>query len=141
MPNPNLHAIPKTGLGVQILADLFDCTADINSVDAVRKAALAAARLGKVTVVREVTHHFAPHGVSCVLVLAESHMALHTWPEHGYIAVDLFTCDQQIEGETIIRNLADTFGSEHFTSETKPRGLPTDVSEPSRLPDLMTSDD
>lgn len=44
------------------------------------------------TIIRRTGHHFSPYGVTAVVVIAESHLAVHTWPEHGYAAVDLFTC-------------------------------------------------
>ena len=47
--------------------------------------------MGRATIVRDVFHQFSPHGISGVVVIAESHLAIHTWPEHGYAAVDLFS--------------------------------------------------
>lgn len=44
------------------------------------------------TVVNSFIHKFEPHGISAVLILAESHLAVHTWPEHYYMHFDIFTC-------------------------------------------------
>jgi len=126
--SPHYNAIPTSGLGSQTLADLFECASDINSIDLIRKAALEAAKLGNITVVKEVTHEFAPHGISCVLVLAESHMALHTWPEYGYVSIDLFTCDSSIESEKIIQNLKSTLKADRVESRTFSRGVPPNLS-------------
>ncbi len=57
---------------------------------------LEAAAAAKVTVLGTVKHHFTPHGASVVVLVAESHLSIHTWPEHGYAAADLLTC-----GETL----------------------------------------
>jgi len=80
-------------LGRQVLLELYDCDAEALSDEALlREAFLDAARLAGATVVTDVFHRFSPYGVSGVVVIAESHLSVHTWPEHGYAAVDLFTC-------------------------------------------------
>lgn len=56
-----------------------------------------AAKRSGATIVDEVFHLFNPHGVSGVVVIAESHLAIHTWPEYGYAAVDLFTCGEEVD--------------------------------------------
>jgi S-adenosylmethionine decarboxylase proenzyme len=72
---------------------------------------LAAARKGKATIVQDVFHQFSPHGVSGVVVISESHFAIHTWPEYGYAAVDLFTCTQTIQVDEIEIYLRTAFNS------------------------------
>ena len=44
------------------------------------------------TVVSSHFHQFSPYGISGVVIIQESHLTLHTWPEYGYAAVDVFTC-------------------------------------------------
>ena len=53
---------------------------------------LQAAEAAGATIVQSVFHRFSPHGVTGVVVVAESHLSIHTWPEYGYAAVDFFTC-------------------------------------------------
>jgi S-adenosylmethionine decarboxylase len=78
--------------GTHLLADLWGaCRLDdpvyINT--ALREAAQAAGA----TILHSHFHHFSPNGgVSGVVVLAESHISIHTWPEHGFAAVDIFMC-------------------------------------------------
>lgn len=85
-------------LGRQILAEFFQCDSEIlNSVDAVKMFMQEAAAISQAHVVQSVFHLFNPHGVSGVVVIAESHFAIHTWPEYGYAAVDLFTCGEQVD--------------------------------------------
>jgi S-adenosylmethionine decarboxylase len=53
------------------------------------------------TIVKEVFHNFSPYGVSGVIVITESHVAIHTWPEHGYAAVDIFSCSDKLDHRAI----------------------------------------
>lgn len=118
------HKIPTTGLGHQFIADIYDCQADISDPELVRTVALDAAKIGNATIIKEVTHEFSPHGLSCVLVISESHIALHTWPEHGYVAVDIFTCDLSVDGHKIIDYIKTQLNAERATTEHIRRGLP-----------------
>jgi len=67
----------------------------LNDAALLRQALLTFCAAVQLTVLAEAVHRFTPQGVTAVLVLAESHVALHTWPEHGQAAVDLFSCRPQ----------------------------------------------
>jgi len=85
-------------LGTHLLVEYYDCNKEIlNNLDEIRKYMLKAARECGATVVNDVFHLFNPHGVSGVVVIAESHLAIHTWPEYGFAAVDLFTCGNDVD--------------------------------------------
>lgn len=85
-------------LGRHLLTEFYGCDRDIlNDVDQVRKGMEEAALRSGATIVDVVFHLFNPHGVSGVVVIAESHLAIHTWPEYGYAAVDLFTCGEEVD--------------------------------------------
>ncbi len=58
-----------------------------------RESVIEACNAGNLTVLDVLVHEFSPHGVTLVALLAESHLSIHTWPEHGYAAVDVFACD------------------------------------------------
>jgi len=81
-------------LGEHLLADLYDCpAAALADAAGVEQALYAAARAAGAQVLAGHFHHFGPgQGVTGVLLLAESHISIHSWPEHGYAAVDLFLC-------------------------------------------------
>ncbi|MGF1571313.1 MAG: polyamine aminopropyltransferase [Nodosilinea sp.] len=80
-------------LGRHILVEFFGCSSDIlNDVPLIESSMVAAAKEAGATVISSVFHHFSPFGVSGVVVIQESHLAIHTWPEYRYAAVDLFTC-------------------------------------------------
>jgi spermidine synthase len=66
----------------------------MNDVAGIERDMVAAAQKAGATVINSTFHHFSPWGVSGVVVIQESHLAIHTWPEYGYAAVDLFTCGE-----------------------------------------------
>ncbi|WP_037572651.1 adenosylmethionine decarboxylase, partial [Spirochaeta cellobiosiphila] len=102
-------------LGQQFVVDLYDCNPDIIShVDGVRSALLKAAELSGAHIVDNVFHQFSPYGVSGVVVIAESHLAIHTWPEHSYCAVDYFTCSKDIDWQRAFESLKEDFESSSY---------------------------
>jgi S-adenosylmethionine decarboxylase proenzyme len=97
-------------IGRHILADLYECDPlvldDVARVEAaLREAALAA----KATVVGAAFHRFVPQGASGVLLVAESHLSVHTWPEHGFAAADLFTCSATLDADAALAVLQRAF--------------------------------
>ena len=82
-----------TTLGRHVLLDLRDCDrSKLDDLPFLRETMLTAAEAVGATVINDIFHQFSPQGVTGVLAIAESHLCIHTWPEHGYAAVDIFTC-------------------------------------------------
>ncbi|MEL7530597.1 MAG: adenosylmethionine decarboxylase [Bacteroidota bacterium] len=80
-------------LGRHLLVELYECKPEIlDDVIAVEQLMERAAKAAEATIINLTFHHFSPYGVSGVIVIQESHLAIHTWPESRYAAVDLFTC-------------------------------------------------
>ena len=85
-------------LGRHILSEFYDCDNEIlNDPERIELYMKRAAIECGATIVNSVFHSFNPHGVSAVVVIAESHLAIHTWPEYGYAAVDVFTCGNTVD--------------------------------------------
>src|SRR5438132_580002 len=83
-----------------LLVELFDCDPDvINNLEAVKGALIEAAKRAQATIVDVVFHEFNPFGISGVVVIAESHLSIHTWPEYRYAAVDIFSCGGVLQSE------------------------------------------
>ena len=83
----------RSTIGRHLLAELHGCDAEIlNDPERLRPLMLEAAQRAQAQVIGEVTRRYAPQGVTCLLVLAESHFSLHTWPEARYAAADFYTC-------------------------------------------------
>jgi S-adenosylmethionine decarboxylase proenzyme len=84
-------------LGKHIILEMKGCCKEtINNVDAVRDILTKATEAMRATLVDVVCHRFSPHGVTGVAILAESHISVHTWPEYGYVAVDIFICGNAV---------------------------------------------
>ncbi|MBY0405728.1 MAG: adenosylmethionine decarboxylase [Cyanobacteria bacterium] len=85
-------------LGRHVLVELYNCNESfLNDLWFIEKLMNQAAIACKATIVESCFHRFMPHGVSGVVVIAESHLAIHTWPEFQYASVDLFTCGDEID--------------------------------------------
>lgn len=85
-------------LGRHILVEFIGCDPEVmNDVSAIETAMVNAAQKAGATVIQSTFHHFSPFGVSGVVVIQESHLAIHTWPEYQYAAVDLFTCGESVD--------------------------------------------
>jgi S-adenosylmethionine decarboxylase len=111
-------------LGQHLLLDLFDCDAKaIGSLQIVKTSMLEAARRACATVVNTVFHEFSPCGVSGVVVIAESHLAIHTWPEQRYAAVDIFTCGDVLEPKVAADYLQQLLGATQVSLVQFERGI------------------
>jgi len=111
-------------LGRHVLVEFYDCDRDkLNNLEFIQETMVKAAESAKATVVDSVFHEFSPHGVSGVVVIAESHLAIHTWPEYGYAAVDLFTCGDEVDPWDSFFYLNNEFGAESNTTMELKRGL------------------
>lgn len=105
--------LSPSSLGRHLLVELTGCRAALlEDVEHVRRSMVAAAEASGALVVGETFHHFSPHGVSGVVVISESHLAIHTWPEYGFAAVDLFTCGESVDPWAAFDALKQSFQSE-----------------------------
>ncbi len=111
-------------LGKHLLLELKDCDREVlNDISFLRGILLAAASEAGATVLGESFHQFNPHGVSGVVIIAESHLFIHTWPECGYAAVDIFTCGDTVQPEKAAQKLIRELGAKsHSILEIK-RGI------------------
>ncbi len=112
-----------SALGRQILAEFYDCAPEIlNDIQRIERTMVDAA-LEAGAEVREVAFHkFSPQGVSGVVVISESHLAIHTWPELGYAAVDVFTCGDVVDPWVSCNYLKEHFAADRMTAQEILRG-------------------
>jgi S-adenosylmethionine decarboxylase len=111
-------------LGRQILVEFYDCDRNVlDNEGLIREILLEGVRRSGATIISDTFHTFSPHGVSGVIVIAESHVTIHTWPEHGYAAIDIFTCGETIEPWVIQKYLERQFRAQNVSSMELKRGL------------------
>ena len=126
MPAPPLSAalvVPPAYLGHQIMAEFYDCPAErLKGPELIEKVMREAAEACGATIVNSVFHHFNPYGVSGVVIISESHLAIHTWPEYGYAAVDVFTCGTEVNPADAVAYLAEHLGAKHHSFNEINRG-------------------
>ncbi|MBH9310419.1 adenosylmethionine decarboxylase [Pseudomonas aeruginosa] len=115
---------PITVLGKQLVIELFDCVDQrFDDIQWIEESMLEAARQANATIITSAFHKFSPIGISGVVVIAESHLAIHTWPEYGYAAVDVFTCGDVLDGAQAVRVLSERLGSRRHLISSMDRGL------------------
>ncbi len=111
-------------LGKLLLLELKDCNQEVlNDLGFLKSALLSAASECGATVLGESFHQFNPQGVSGVVVIAESHLFIHTWPEYGYAAVDIFTCGNSVQPEKAAELLIEKLGASNHSTIEVPRGI------------------
>lgn len=109
--------------GKHILAEYFECECTyLDSEQAIREVMLEAASASGATIVGNIFHHFSPQGVTGVVVIAESHLAIHTWPEFRYASVDLFTCGSHLDPWVGFEYLKERLQSRKWVSKEIIRG-------------------
>lgn len=114
------------GLGVHLMLELNQCNEKLlNDLAYVRQAMVKAAEAVGAHVIGESFHQFSPQGVTGILAISESHLCIHTWPEYGYAAADIFTCGANIEPQRAAQVLIDEFHSKQPALTELHRGIVT----------------
>jgi len=113
-----------TALGKHLLLELMDCNHDLlNDVEYLRKVLSDVARQIGATVIKDSFYQFTPQGVSGVIIIAESHISVHTWPEYNFAAVDVFTCGDVIQPKDAVKPLAEKLKAKSTTYIELNRGI------------------
>ena len=114
----------KVTLGTQWIVELYGCDeARLSRVPAVERILLEGAKRAGVKIVSYGFHQFQPYGVSGMIIIEESHISIHTWPEYRYAAVDLFFCSKDADPEALIAHLKEAFQAQEIKTHTIERGL------------------
>ena len=109
-------------------AELYRADAKkLNDEVFVRRALIEAAEQAKATLIEVRTHAFHPQGVTGFALLAESHISIHTWPEHCYAAVDAFTCGEVTDPELACLHMAYVFNASSYALTSVERANPTSL--------------
>ena len=112
--------------GRHIIVELSDCDPNVlGDLNKVKDILVRAAIEAKAQVMEVAFHKFSPQGVSGVVVIAESHLSVHTWPECNYAALDIYTCGETTDPWSACSFVQDGFKSQKISSSVIERGIPT----------------
>ena len=116
-------------IGRHLIAEYYGCNLErINDVEFIETRMRQAANLIGATVMGTSFHRFEPHGVSGTVVISESHLSIHTWPENGYVAVDIYTCGG-LDPRPGFEFLARELGSDSTRQQEILRGIPEELDD------------
>ena len=111
-------------LGRHLLLELYECSSEIlNNLETVKTALVEAVKRAEATIIDVVFHEFNPFGISGVVVIAESHLSIHTWPEYRYAAVDIFSCGDSLKPAAAATYLVEQFGASRASCVEVKRGV------------------
>ena len=120
----------EPSLGSHLLIEMFGCKGELlEKENHVGQAMMDAATDSKATIVADSFHEFKPYGVSGAVIIQESHYTIHTWPEHGYAAVDLFYCGGTVLVHRAVETLRERFQPERIKFLVVRRGVQSEVSK------------
>lgn len=118
----------EPSLGSHLLIELYGCRGELlEREDYVGDVMRACAVESKATVVAQSFHEFKPYGVSGAVIIQESHYTIHSWPEHGYAAVDLFYCGGTVQVHRAVEVLRERFEPTRIKFLVVRRGLQSEV--------------
>ncbi len=124
-----------TTIGSHCILEMYECpSAILDDLDRISEALAGAAKVAKSTLLSQTAHRFEPQGVTALGLLAESHISVHTWPELGYAAADVFTCGEHCLPEAACEHLAKALQAGRHELRRIERGLEAQTPMPQRAP-------
>ena len=127
-------------VGKHCILELYGCdSARLDDEAFLRDTITAAAKRAGATLLNLITHAFEPQGVTGLALLAESHISIHTWPESGYAAVDVFTCGDHTMPERACHVLRDELGAGRNKLTSFRRETPVALLESERDPQFAVA--
>ena len=122
-------------VGKHCILELYDCDkSKLDDEAFLRTTITTAAKRAGATLLNLITHRFEPQGVTGLALLAESHISIHTWPETGYAAVDVFTCGDHTMPESACEHLRTELGARKHALRSFLRETPAAIAEAERTP-------
>jgi S-adenosylmethionine decarboxylase len=111
-------------LGTHIVCELSGCNPEaLTDVDAVHRMMIEAATAARATIMESAFYRFQPQGVSGTVILAESHLSIHTWPERGYAAMDFYTCGDHTDPWLACQHAAEALSAKSMLTTEFKRGI------------------
>jgi S-adenosylmethionine decarboxylase len=114
----------KSTVGRHLIAELFNCDKQIlTDVNKIREIFIQAVKEANMRVVAAHFHRFKPYGVSGMVIVAESHLSIHTWPEHGYAAIDIYVCGDEADPWKAYKIIVEELKAKQITALELKRGI------------------
>ena len=130
-----LQSSSSENIGRHCILELYQCDhVKLNDEAFIRTTITSSAKIAGATLMNLVTHSFKPQGVTGLALLAESHISIHTWPEIGYAAIDVFTCGDHTMPEKACKLLLNDFMAKHFSFKNIVREIPSGIQTLHREP-------
>jgi len=127
-------------LGLHILADLYGVEAErIDRVEDIRDLLETAVKVANLTKISSHYYQFQPHGATGVVLLAESHISIHTWPEHGLATVDVYTCGDPTKAYRAMEYIISTLEPKRVDKQVHERGIVGEKEQSEELRSLLIS--
>lgn len=125
MPKEEIAKYPlKQPLQVkQLLVDLYKCSADLNDETKILTLLTEASKKAGAHVLQASVHRFSPMGCSVVVILKETHISLHTWPEFGFAALDIFLCGESLDPYVAWELIKEELKPQDFELKELPREI------------------
>jgi len=84
-------------LGRHLIVEFYNCDGNfLNDIKKIKEILIGGAKYAKATIIKVVFHKFSPYGVTGIIIIAESHISLHTWPEYSFASIDIYTCGSKV---------------------------------------------
>ena len=115
-------------LGTHLIAEFWDAK-DIENSKKIEEILVGAVKAAKCTPLEFAVHKFSPQGITGVIILAESHIAIHSWPEYHYVAVDVFTCGSEAMPYKAIEYLKNEFQPKRVDFQEIKRGATNQIKD------------
>jgi S-adenosylmethionine decarboxylase len=119
-------------LASHIIGELFSTSENIDNLKFIKKVLIEAAKKAGLTILNSKFHRFKPQGVSGFIMISESHLSIHTWPESGYVAIDVFTCGEPSQCRTAYEYIVSMLKPSYHTEIEIKRGRFNEHKEPEK---------
>jgi len=125
-------------LGLHILADLYGVEAEkIDRVEDIRELLEGAVKHANLTKISSHYYQFQPHGATGVVLLAESHISIHTWPEHGIATIDVYTCGDPSKAYKAMDYIVSKLSPTRVDKQVHDRGILEEKEETEKLRSML----
>lgn len=114
----------KKKFGTHYIIELIECDSKkLQYTESVETIFMEAARRSNATIIDHFFHQFSPFGVTGLISISESHFTIHTWPEAGYAAVDIFSCSNKMDIKLAISIMKKKFSAKKVKIKKIIRGI------------------